>query len=40
MSDGAAGMDLVASLEWVRDNIERFGGDPSKVMIFGQSAGV
>src|ERR1041385_2907813 len=32
-------MDLVASLEWVRDNIERFGGDPSKVMIFGQSGG-
>lgn len=37
---GVAGMmDLVASLEWVRDNIEKFGGDPSKVMIFGQSGG-
>jgi len=37
---GVAGMmDLVASLEWVRDNIENFGGDPSKVMIFGQSGG-
>src|SRR5207248_5195014 len=37
---GVAGMlDLVASLEWVRDNIERFGGDPGKVMIFGQSGG-
>ena len=37
---GVAGMmDLIASLEWVRDNIERFGGDPSKVMIFGQSGG-
>jgi len=37
---GVAGMmDLVASLEWVRDNIERFGGDPTKVMIFGQSGG-
>ena len=37
---GVAGMmDLVASLEWVRDNIERFGGDPAKVMIFGQSGG-
>ncbi len=23
-------MDLVASLEWVRDNIERFGGDPAR----------
>lgn len=32
-------MDLVASLEWVRDNIEKFGGDPSRVMIFGQSGG-
>ena len=32
-------MDLVASLEWVRDNIERFGGDPNRVMIFGQSGG-
>jgi para-nitrobenzyl esterase len=32
-------MDLVASLEWVRDNIEKFGGDPRKVMIFGQSGG-
>jgi para-nitrobenzyl esterase len=32
-------MDLVASLEWVRDNIEKFGGDPGKVMIFGQSGG-
>jgi para-nitrobenzyl esterase len=37
---GVAGMmDLVASLQWVRDNIERFGGDPGKVMIFGQSGG-
>src|SRR5262244_2902281 len=32
-------MDLVASLQWVRDNIEKFGGDPKKVMIFGQSGG-
>ncbi|HLJ51428.1 MAG TPA: carboxylesterase family protein [Bryobacteraceae bacterium] len=37
---GIAGMmDLVASLEWVRDNAENFGGDPAKVMIFGQSGG-
>jgi len=37
---GIAGMmDLVASLEWVRDNIANFGGDPQKVMIFGQSGG-
>lgn len=32
-------MDLVASLQWVHDNIENFGGDPGKVMIFGQSGG-
>ncbi|HEY6968427.1 MAG TPA: carboxylesterase/lipase family protein [Candidatus Angelobacter sp.] len=37
---GVAGiMDLVAALEWVRDHIEKFGGDPKKVMIFGQSGG-
>ena len=37
---GAAGMlDLVAALEWVRDNIEQFGGDPDCVTIFGQSGG-
>jgi para-nitrobenzyl esterase len=39
-SAGVCGvMDMVASLEWVRDNIARFGGDPSRVMIFGQSGG-
>jgi para-nitrobenzyl esterase len=32
-------LDLVAALQWVRDNIENFGGDPSRVMIFGQSGG-
>jgi len=32
-------MDMVASLEWVRDNIAGFGGDPARVMIFGQSGG-
>ena len=31
--------DLVASLRWVRDNIANFGGDPDKVMIYGQSGG-
>ncbi len=37
---GVCGMlDLVASLKWVRDNIENFGGDPGRVMIFGQSGG-
>lgn len=32
-------LDLVAALEWVRDNIANFGGDPGNVMIFGQSGG-
>ncbi len=32
-------MDLVASLQWVRENIANFGGDPDKVMIYGQSGG-
>jgi para-nitrobenzyl esterase len=39
-SSGNAGMlDLVRSLEWVRDNIEAFGGDPDNVTIFGESGG-
>ncbi|HEY0800029.1 MAG TPA: carboxylesterase family protein [Steroidobacteraceae bacterium] len=32
-------LDLVAALEWVRENIENFGGDPDCVTIFGQSGG-
>jgi para-nitrobenzyl esterase len=31
--------DLVLALEWVHDNISRFGGDPGNVTIFGQSGG-
>jgi para-nitrobenzyl esterase len=39
-SSGNAGMlDLVAALEWVRDNIASFGGDPGNVTIFGMSGG-
>lgn len=31
--------DLVAALRWVHENIANFGGDPDKVMIYGQSGG-
>jgi len=38
-SAAAGVLDMVLALEWVRDNIERFGGDPGTVMIFGESGG-
>lgn len=38
-SGNAGILDLILALQWVRDNIERFGGDPANVTIFGQSGG-
>lgn len=38
-SGNAGQLDIIAALQWVRENIDRFGGDPKRVMIFGESGG-
>ncbi|WP_287977215.1 carboxylesterase family protein [Sphingomonas sp.] len=38
-SGNAGQLDLILALKWVRDHIVAFGGDPSRVMVFGQSGG-
>lgn len=38
-SANASFLDLVAALQWVKENISNFGGDPNNVTIFGQSGG-
>ena len=38
-SPNVAMLDLIQSLKWIQTNIANFGGDPNRVMIFGQSGG-
>ncbi len=38
-SGNAGQLDLILALQWVRDNIVEFGGDPDNVTVFGQSGG-
>lgn len=39
-TSGTVGMqDIVAALGWVKENVAQFGGDPSRVLVFGQSGG-
>ncbi len=38
-SGNVGNLDIVLALQWVRSNVAAFGGDPSRVMIFGQSGG-
>ena len=38
-SGNVGNLDIILALQWVRDNIATFGGDPGRVMLFGQSGG-
>jgi para-nitrobenzyl esterase len=38
-SSNVGQMDIIAALQWVKENISKFGGDPNNVTIFGQSGG-
>lgn len=39
LSANCGQLDMIAALEWTRDNVAAFGGDPGNVTIFGESAG-